>query len=57
MRTRSVYEFECECGKVLSVPEPVGTCPHCGRQYELHWGGCAPGEPIAAKLREEPTRA
>ncbi len=56
MRTHSTYEFECVCGRKLVVPCPTGTCHHCERQYELHWGGRAPGEPGPC-LRPQATSA
>jgi hypothetical protein len=37
MRTASLYDFNCECGKHLTTPDPVIECPACGRQIRIEW--------------------
>jgi hypothetical protein len=38
-----VYHFVCVCGESVSTRVVEGTCPHCGRGFELRWQ--APYEP------------
>lgn len=37
MRTHSVYEFECECGRTVQCEDKQTRCPHCGRLIRLIW--------------------
>ena len=32
-----MYHFKCVCGEEVASPKMTGTCPHCGREFELRW--------------------
>ena len=37
MVARLMYHFTCVCGETVATLVLTGTCPHCGREFELRW--------------------
>lgn len=40
--TTSFYRFACACEKEVETPEPTGTCPNCGRLFDVSAWGAEP---------------
>lgn len=61
MRTESVYEFRCLCGKQYQEHwERMFACPQCGRLLQLDWSGAQwpeEGCPVSREsgVEHEPT--